>query len=164
MREKLVHKFQRATKAYHDAKDAMRAAHKAVKIHDVINSGYHNKIVKSSVYPNGIIVTDDMFFNDAGELRSMSGYVLRNDGKPSVRIGRMYVPFGRLEISDIPVMGRMYYNGEAVFDFAFTSGVTQDTFTFITTIGRYGSFTENRVAMDGKIINEVATWQYVTQA
>ena len=165
-RDALAKAYERRVKDFNEAKQAMRNAWSALKLHDVLNSGYHNKIVKTSVYPNGIIVTDDILFHDDGAVKRIAGAILRKDGTPGLRVGAIWPhPSLKMEISDIPVTGRMYYNGEAVFDFAFTSGVSADNlgaFSFVTTAGRYGSYSEQRVSIDGQLINQVATWQFVS--
>lgn len=161
MRDELVKAYNKAERKFTAAQKAMSAAYNALKYHDLLSTGLHNKIVRNSVYPHGIIVTDNMRFTSDGKLLRVSGTVLRPDGKPTVRIGSIWFPHsGPIEIADIQVMARMFYNDEPVFNFAFTSPVGE-TFTFVTTCGRNDTYIDGKCTFNGATVNSRATWEWV---
>ena len=159
MRDVLVKALEDANQAHAVSQRNLSAAFIALKFHDMLQTGFHNKIVRCAIYPHGLLVTDDMSFHDDGKLKRITGTVLRPDGTPTVRLGTVHFPTSmRIETADIPVTARMFYNGEPVFDFTFLTP-PGPTFRFLTTQGRTDEFLDGKCTFNGATVNQVATWE-----
>ncbi|ATS92126.1 hypothetical protein HMSP1_83 [Sinorhizobium phage HMSP1-Susan] len=170
MRDKLAKALKDATAEFEAAKIKMRRAANVLKMHDVLNSGYHNKIVRTSTYPTGIHVTTDMMFNDDGTTHRIAGPIMKKDGTPGLRIGYIYLYHNtKMEIEDFPPQNptrgvMLNAENDSLFTFEITHYVNEGDFAFyvrsaVPNDDLLGTFKDGTISLDdGTVWNEKYHW------
>lgn len=165
MRDKLKQALKDATQRHEEARLELRRAANVLKMHDVLNSGYHNKIVKTDTYPTGILVTTDMMFHNGGTPYRIAGPIIKKDGTPGLRIGYIYLQRDRapkMEIEDVPqkIRGTMFVGDTPRFHFEITEYHSDAAFKFRVLEGDWsGSFLNGTITDHrGDIHNVFYRW------